>query len=155
MSTIAPHTIWSMGHVCMKKVFLFVKMTFFPSLLIFTMRPKVQLTRLNVEYHWKERAKIRTQLDDLKKPRVIPRKKPPANFSFKHVAFDLPPPTPLVPSCPKSNYFPSSTSKDSPLGFERFIRRNPLIYALILPHSHIFSFLSPLSHLSPLLSLIS
>ena len=58
----------------------------------------MQLTPLDVDYQWKVGAKTRTLLDDLKKPRVIPREKPPANFSFKPVAFDLPPPTPLIPS---------------------------------------------------------
>ena len=44
----------------------------FRALLIFTMRPKAQLTSLDVDYQRKERAKTRAQLDELKKPRVIP-----------------------------------------------------------------------------------
>ena len=46
------------------------------------------------------------------KPKVIPREKPPANFSFKPATFDLPPSI-------------HSISKDSPLGFDKFIGRNP------------------------------
>ena len=75
----------------------------------------MQLTPLDVDYQRKERVKTQAQFDDLKKSRVIPQEKPPANFSFKPVAFDLPHLPHLI----------LSTSKDSPLGFERFIGRNP------------------------------
>ena len=61
--------------------------------LIFIMRPKVQLTPLDVDYQWKERAKVRAHLEELKKPRVIPY----ANFSFKSATLDLPHPLQLVP----------------------------------------------------------
>ena len=66
-----------------------------------TMRTKVQLTPLNVGYQQDEQAKTRAQLDELKNPKVIPREKPPSNFSFKPATFDF----------PSSS---SSTSKDSP-----------------------------------------
>ena len=110
------------------------------TLLIFIMRPKVQLIPLDVDYQRKERAKARARLDKLKKPRVIPREKPLANFSFKLVAFDLPPSPQSVPS----------TSKVSPLEFERFIgrnhfdfRTNPSTFYTLLPYfSFSFPFLS-------------
>ena len=37
-----------------------------------TMRPKVKLTPLDVDYQREERAKTRARLDELKKPKVIP-----------------------------------------------------------------------------------
>ena len=77
----------------------------------YTMRPKVQLTPLDVNCQQEEQAKTRARLDELKKPKVIPQEKPLANFSFKPGTFDLPSSTP-------------STSKDSPLGFGKFIGRN-------------------------------
>ena len=82
------------------------------------------LIPLDVDYQRKERAKTLARLDELKKPKVIAREKPNANFSFKPTTFNLPPFTQLVLSCLESNYFSSSTPKDSHLGFERFIRRN-------------------------------
>ena len=84
------------------------------SLLIFTIRLKVQLTLLDVDYQRKERAKTRVRLDDLKKFRVIPPEKPSANFSFKPTTFDLPSPPQMVPF----------VSKDSHLEFKRFIGKN-------------------------------
>ena len=79
------------------------------------MKPKVQLAPLDVDYQRKEQAKTQAQLEELKKPRVIPREKPLANFSFKPKDVDLPsPPQPI-----------HSALKDSPLGFERSIGRNP------------------------------
>ena len=72
--------------------------------LIFIMRLKVQLTLLDVDYQRKERAKTRARLDELKKPRVIPREKSSANFSFKSVAFNLPTLTQLG-GCRLSGYF--------------------------------------------------
>ena len=56
-----------------------------------TMRPKVQFTPFDVDYQQEERAKTQGQLDELKKPKVIPREKPPASFSFKPGIFYLPP----------------------------------------------------------------
>ena len=67
-----------------------------------------------MDYQQEERAKTRARLDELKKPKVIPREKPLADFSFKPATFDLPPSPQPIPSA----------SKDSPLGFEKFIRRN-------------------------------
>ena len=61
----------------------------------------MQLTPLDVDYQWKELAKTRARLDKLTKPRVIPQENPPANFSFKPTTFDLPHPTPLIPSASK------------------------------------------------------
>ena len=78
------------------------------------MRPKLQLTPLDVDYQREEQAKTRTQLDELKTPKVIPQEKPLANFSFKPTTFDL------FPSIP-------SISKDSHLGFGKFIGRNPFV----------------------------
>ena len=49
----------------------------------------MQLTPLDVDYQRKEQAKTRALLEELKKPRVIPRESPPINFSFKPAAFDL------------------------------------------------------------------
>ena len=72
----------------------------------------MKLTPLDVDYQREEQAKTRAQLDELKNPKVITREKPPANFSFKPATFDFPPPIPYV-------------SKDSPLGFGKFIGRNP------------------------------
>ena len=60
------------------------------------MRPKVQLTPLDVDYQREEQAKTRVRLDELKKLKVIPREKPPANFSFKLANFDLPSSTPFA-----------------------------------------------------------
>ena len=71
----------------------------------------MKLTPLDVDYQREERAKTRAQLDELKKPKIIPREKPPAKFSFKHETFDLPHSIP-------------SASKDSPLRFGKFIGRN-------------------------------
>ena len=71
----------------------------------------MQLTPLNVNYQREEQAKTRARLDELKKPKVITREKHSANFSFKPGTFDLPPSIPSV-------------SKDSPLGFGKFIGRN-------------------------------
>ena len=76
------------------------------------MRPKLQLTPLDVDYQQEERVKTQARLDELKKPKVITQEKPPANFSFKPATFDLPPSIPVV-------------SKDSHLGFGKFIERNP------------------------------
>ena len=70
----------------------------------------MQLTSLNVDYQREERAKNQARLDELKKPKVIPREKPPANFSFKPMIFYFPPSIPFE-------------SKDSPLGFGKFIGR--------------------------------
>ena len=61
----------------------------------------MQLTPLDVDYQRKERAKTRARLDKLKKPRVIPREKPPAKFSSKPMAYDLPPPLQPVPFASK------------------------------------------------------
>ena len=72
----------------------------------------MQLTPLDVDYQREERIKTQARLDELKKPKVITREKPPANFSFKPATFDLPPSIHVV-------------SKDSPLGFGKFIERNP------------------------------
>ena len=62
------------------------------------MKPKVQLTPLDMDYQLEEQAKIRTRLKELKKLRVVPREKPPANFSFKPMAVDLASPIQIVPS---------------------------------------------------------
>ena len=113
------------GPCLYEKAFYMSKGLPFLTLLIFSMRPKVQLTPLEVDYQRKYRAKTRARLDELKKPKLIPREKPPAIFSFKPVTFNLPPLTQLVPSCLESNYFPSFAPKDTHLGFERFIGRNP------------------------------
>ena len=67
----------------------------------------MQLTPLNVDYQREERAKTRVRLDELKKPKVIPRKKPHTKFSFKPPTFDFPRSIPSV-------------SKDSLLGFDKF-----------------------------------
>ena len=72
----------------------------------------MQLTPLDVDYQREERAKTRVRLYEFKKPKVLPREKPPPNFYFKSTTFDLPPSIPYV-------------SKDSTLGFGKFIRRNP------------------------------
>ena len=72
----------------------------------------MQFTPLDVDYQWEKRAKIRTWLDELKKPKVIPREKHPSNFSFKPATFDLPHSIPFA-------------SKDSHLGFGKFMGRNP------------------------------
>ena len=72
----------------------------------------MQLTPLDVDYQREERAKTRARLHELKKPKVIPREKPTVNFCFKPTTFDLPPSIPFV-------------SKDSSLGFGKFIGRNP------------------------------
>ena len=51
VNNCSPHTICPMGHVCMYESFLYVKkgfLSFAP--LIFIMRPKVQLTPLDVDY---------------------------------------------------------------------------------------------------------
>ena len=74
----------------------------------------MQLTLLDVDYQQEERDKTRAQLDELKKPKVISREKPHTNFYFKPITFDLL----LSPSIP-------SASKDSPLGFGKFIGRKP------------------------------
>ena len=87
----------------------------------------MQLTPLDVDYQREKQAKTRAQLDELKKPKVMPREKPLANFSFKPVTFDLPHSIP-------------SASKDSPLGFEKFIGRNPFDL-----HTKPFIFSYPLS----------
>ena len=100
----------------------------------------MQLTPLNVDYQRKGGAKTRAPLEELKKPRVLPREKPPVNFSFKPGAFDLPPPTQSVPS----------TSKDSPLGFERSLGRNP--FDLRINHFTFYSLLPSFSSSFPLLS---
>ena len=91
-----------MGYVCTKKAFICQR---FSSLFSnhSIMRPEVQLTRLDVDYQREEQAKTRDGLEELKKPKVIPQEKPPANFSFKPATFDIPSSTP-------------STSKDFPLG---------------------------------------
>ena len=78
----------------------------------FTMRPKVQLTPFDVDYLMRRMSQTRARLDELKKSKVIPREKPPANFSFKPATFDLPLLIPFV-------------SKDSHLAFGKFIGRNP------------------------------
>ena len=88
----------------------------------------------------KQRAKTRARLEELKKPRVIPREKPPANFYFKHAAFDLPSPPQPIPS----------VSKESPLVFERSIGRNP--FDLRTNPSTFSSLLLSLSSSFPLLS---
>ena len=49
----------------------------------------MQLTPLDVDYQREERAKTRAELEELKKPRVIPRVKPNTNFSFKLAYVDL------------------------------------------------------------------
>ena len=72
----------------------------------------------------RKRAKTRARLDELKKPKALPREKPPTNFSFKPTAFDLPL---LIPS----------VTKDSPLGFDKFIGRNPFY---LLTEPSIFSY---------------
>ena len=90
------------------------------------MRPKVQLTHLDVNYQQEERGKTQARLEELKKPKVIPREKPPANFSFKPMTFDLPPSISFV-------------SKDSPLGFGKFkgIQNRPYFpLHLLLPQTH-------------------
>ena len=91
-----------MGHVCMKKAFICQR---FSSLFSnhSIMRPELQHTCLDVDYQREEQAKTRARLDDLKKPKVIPREKPLTDFSFKPATFDLPSSTP-------------STTKDFPLG---------------------------------------
>ena len=61
----------------------------------------MQLTHLDIDYQREERAKTRARLDELEKPKIIPREKLYANFSFKPATFDLPPSIPSV-------------SKDSP-----------------------------------------
>ena len=68
----------------------------------------MQLTPLDVDYQWKERAKTRARLKELKKPRVIPQEEPLANFSFKLTVVDLLSPPQSIPS----------VLKGSPLGFE-------------------------------------
>ena len=72
----------------------------------------MQLTPLDVDYQREERAKTRARLDELKKPKVITREKPPCNFSFKLGTFDLSLSIPYV-------------SKDTTLGFVKFIGRKP------------------------------
>ena len=72
----------------------------------------MQLTPLDVDYQREEQTKTRARLDELKKPKVIPQEKPPVTFSFKPATFDL------LSSI-------SSALKDSPLGFGKFIGRNP------------------------------
>ena len=80
------------------KLFICQKRFFFSLvLLILTMRLKVQLTPLDVDYQRKEQAKTRAQLEELKKPRVIPREKPLAKFSFKPMVVDLPFPPQSIP----------------------------------------------------------
>ena len=71
----------------------------------------VQLTPLDMDYQREERVKTHAQLKELKKPKVIPQEKTPTNFSFKPTTFNLPPSIP-------------SASKDSSLGFSKFIERN-------------------------------
>ena len=93
------------------KDFICQKASFPLVLLILIIRPKVQLTHLDVDYQQKERTKTRARLEDLKKPSVIPQEKPPANFSFKHADVDLPSPLQPIPSA----------SKDAHMGFERFL----------------------------------
>ena len=56
----------------------------------------MQLTHLDVDYQREEQAKTRARLEELKKPKVIPREKPPTNFFFKPTTFDLPPSIPSV-----------------------------------------------------------
>ena len=85
----------------------------------------MQLTPLDMDYQCKEQAKTQARLDEVKKPRVIPREKSSPQFSFKYAAFNLLPPTQSVLTYPKSIYFPSSAPKDTHLGFEMFIGRNP------------------------------
>ena len=92
----------------------------------------MQLTPLDVDYHREEQAKTRGRLDELKKPKVIPREKPLANFSFKPLAFDLISPIQLVPYA----------SENSSMGFERFIGRNPFDL-----HINPFTFSSSYSYL--------
>ena len=75
----------------------------------------MKLTPLDVDYKWEKQAQTRALLDELKKLKVIPQEKPPANFCFKTTAFDLLSPIQLIPSASENSY----------LGFERFIGRNP------------------------------
>ena len=75
------------------------------------MGSKVQLTPLDVDYQREEQSKTRSRLDELKKSKVMTQENPPANFSFKPMTFDLLPSIPFV-------------SKDSHLGFGKFIGRN-------------------------------
>ena len=115
------------------KLFVCKKCFLYFVFLIFIMRPKVQLIPLDVDYQWKEQAKTRARLEELKKPRVIPIEKPLANFSFKPAVVDLPyPPQSIL-----------SASKDSPLRFKRFIGRNP--FNLRTDPSRFSSFLISLS----------
>ena len=111
------------------------------------MWPKVQLIHLDVNYQRMEQVKTRARLDDLKKPKVISREKPPSNFSFKPMTFDLPTPKDIV--LPKKNH---STSPPSSLGFVLsfpkrtyflFLKQPPLVWrneTFFLYHFIFFSF---------------
>ena len=100
----------------------------------------MQHTHLDVDYQWKERAKTIARLEELKKARVIPREKPPANFSFEPATVDLPSPPQPIPFA----------SKDSYLRFEMFIGRNQ--FDLRTNLSTFFSLLLFFSSYFPILS---
>ena len=61
VNTCPPHSIWPMGHVCMKSFYM--SKTFICQILSslfsnhFTIRPEVQITPLDVDYQREERAK--------------------------------------------------------------------------------------------------